>query len=104
MALKLRILTPSGESVSATSSIEELLKVLLEAHNGVNPLDQEEEDSLRGWLLLKAQDLNNGQGIGLEGEPTVSIGKTADGRPFVRDARGDWPPVKPNFDDDSALF
>jgi hypothetical protein len=98
MALKIRILTRIGEFVSATSSTEELLMVLLDAQNGRHTLSQDEEDSLRGWLLLRAQELDNGKIIGIEGQPTVSIGKTAEGRPFVRDARGDWPPVKPNFE------
>ncbi len=98
MALKLRILSHSGEFVSAANSTEELLKVLLDAQNGTHILSQEEEDSLRGWLLLRAQDLDQGKIVGLEGQPTVCIGKTADGRPFVRDNRGDWPPIKPDFD------
>ncbi len=98
MSLKLRIQTKSGNFVSASSTVEELLKVLLDSQNGTDALSQEEEDSLRGWLLLRAQDLSDGQGIGLEGQPSVCIGKTGDGRPFVRDMRGDWPPVKPVFE------
>jgi len=101
MALKLRILTQTGEFVSAASSVEELLKVLLDTQNGTHTLSQEEDDSLRGWLLLRAQELGNGKMVGLEGQPTVCIGKTAEGRPFVRDARGDWPPIKPDFDGDT---
>ncbi len=97
MALKLRIQTQNDQSVSATSSTEELLKVLLDVQNGLLILSQEEDDSLRGWLLLHAQELNNGEIGSLEGQPTLCIGKTNDGRPFVRDARGDWPPVKPEF-------
>jgi len=98
MALKLRILLPNNEFISASSSAEELLKALLAAENGTLILTQEEDDSLRGWLLLRAQEFNNGEIGSLEGQPSICIGKTSDGRPFVRDSRGDWPPIKPEFE------
>lgn len=98
MALKLRILTTNNQFISAASSTEELLKSLLDVQNGLLVLTQEEDDSLRGWLLLRAQELNDGEISTLEGQPTICIGKTKDGRPFVRDARGDWPAIKPEFD------
>jgi hypothetical protein len=98
MALKLRIQLQNNTFVSAASSTEELLKALLDAQNGVIILTHEEDDSLRGWLLLRAQELNNDEIRALEGQPTVSIGKTTDGRPYVRDPQGDWPPLKPEFD------
>ncbi len=97
MALKLRILTQNNQYVSGSSSTQELLKVLFDVQNGELVLSQEEDDSLRGWLLLHAQEINTGETVSLEGQPIICIGKTKDERPFVRDARGDWPPVKPEF-------
>ncbi len=96
MALKLRILTQNGKSVSAASTTEELLSVLEDKQSGAIILNHDEEDTLRGWLLLRAQDLENGELIALNEEKTLCVGKTVDGRPFVRDAGGDWPPIKPD--------
>jgi hypothetical protein len=98
MAIKLRIQIQDNQYISASSSIQELLKVLLDVQNGALILSPDEDDSLRGWLLLHAQELNNGETGSLDGQATVCIGKTNDGRPFVRDARGDWPPLKPEFE------
>jgi hypothetical protein len=99
MAIKLRIQIQDNQYISNSSSIQELLKVLLDVQNGALILTPDEDDSLRGWLLFHAQELNNGEIASLEGQhPPLSIGKTTDGRPFVRDARGDWPPLKPEFE------
>ena len=97
MSLKLRILSRDGNIVSATSPPEELLAVLLDMQQGLILLDNDEEETLRGWLLVRADALESGSMMAAQGDNSVCIGKSTDGRAFVRDGRGDWPPLKPEF-------
>ena len=98
MTLKLRILLPNNEIISSASSTEELLKALLDVDKGLNVLNREEDDTLRGWLLMRAGELENGELLSLEGQSSVCIGKDKNGRSFVRDTHGEWPLLKPDFD------
>ena len=97
MSLKLRILAKDGNIITATSQTEELLAVLLDVKQGLFSLDNDEEETLRGWLLVRADQLENGTTVTVAGDNSICIGKSVDGRAFVRDARGDWPPLKPDF-------
>jgi hypothetical protein len=97
MGLKLRILTNDGGSVSATSPTEELLAVLRDSFYRQIMLDRDDEETLRGWLLVRADELENGAIVTIGDDKTVCIGKSAEGRAFVRDGRTDWPPLKPIF-------
>jgi hypothetical protein len=97
MSLKLRILGRDGISVSATSSTQELLSVLRDGQFGLILLDNDDEETLRGWLLIRADESENGALVPLADDSTYCVGKTPEGRAFVRDARGDWPPFKPIF-------
>jgi len=97
MGLKLRISTKDGSTVSATSMTEELLAVLRDSQFGLIALDNDDEETLRGWLLMRADELENGATVGVGEDNSICIGKSADGRAYVRDARADWPPLKPIF-------
>lgn len=97
MGLKLRIETKDGKFVSNISSIEEMLNVLADAELGLTALSVDEDDTLRGWLLLRAEEMQPGQAIENHLGTHVSVGKKADGQVFVRDAKGEWPPQKPDL-------
>jgi hypothetical protein len=97
MSLKLRIILSDDQAVSSNSSTEELLTVLLNKQQGLIMLDSNDEETLRGWLLMHAGELDNGAIVTAGQDKSVCIGKTSEGRAFVRDHRGDWPPIKPEF-------
>jgi hypothetical protein len=97
MSLKLRIETRDGKFVSNQSPTEEMLDVLADAELGLLVLNVDDDDTVRGWLLLRAQDMQPGQIIENHHGTHVCLGKTAEGRAFVRDAKGEWPPQKPDL-------
>jgi hypothetical protein len=100
MGLKIRIETKDGKFVSNISPTEDMLNVLADAELGLASLTVDEDDSVRGWLLLRAQEMEAGQIIENHLGTHVCVGKTADGRAFVRDAKGEWPPQKPHLGSD----
>ncbi len=57
MGLKIRIETKDGKFISNVSPIEEMLTVLADKELKLATLTVDEEDTLRGWLLLKAQEM-----------------------------------------------
>lgn len=97
MGLKIRIETKDGKFVSNISPIEDMLTVLADAELGLTSLSVDDDDTLRGWLLLRAQEMQPGQTIENHLGTHVSVGKKPDGQVFVRDAKGEWPPQKPDL-------
>jgi hypothetical protein len=97
MGLKLRIETRDGKFVSNVSPTEDMLNVLADAELGLFALTIDEDDTIRGWLLLRAEEMQPGQLIENHNGTQVSLGKKADGQAFVRDAKGEWPPQKPDL-------
>jgi hypothetical protein len=102
MALKIRIETRDGKFVSNVSPIEDILNVLADAELGLSTLTVDEDDTVRGWLLLKAEEMQPGQVIENHLGTHVCVGKKADGQVFMRDQKGEWPPQKPDLG--GALF
>lgn len=100
MPLKLRIEARDGKFVSNQSTTEEMLNVLADAELGLVMLSDDDDDTVRGWLLIRAQEMELGQVIENHLGTHVGVGKTADGRAFMRDAKGEWPPQKPNLGSD----
>ncbi len=97
MSLKLRIQVRDGQTVSTSNTTEELLAVLLDRMQGSVLLDNDDEETLRGWLLVRADQLENGQMVTLGENQSICIGKSADGRAFVRDGRGEVAAIKTRF-------
>jgi hypothetical protein len=97
MVFLLRIETPNGQSVTRNSELTEMLDILADNEMKVVELNAEQEDTLRGWLLLKAEALEPGQATMNHRGTHASVGKTAEGRAFVQDQRGEWPPPRPAF-------
>lgn len=97
MGLKLRIETKDGKFVSNSSPIEDLLNVLADTELRLHSLNMDEDDTIRGWLLLRAQQMQPGQMIENHLGTHVSLGKKADGQVFLRDAKGEWPLQKPDM-------
>jgi hypothetical protein len=102
MVFLTRVETANGKSVGRSSETNELLDVLSDADLKMIDLSPEQDDALRGWLLVRAEEMQAGQTIAHPPGTNVSIGKTADGRAFVKDSRGEWPP--PRLKSDSDLF
>jgi hypothetical protein len=97
MGLKIRIETRDGKFVSNISPTEEMLNVLADAELGLAALTTDEDDTVRGWLLLRAEDMQPGQMIENHHGTHVCVGKKSNGQAFVRDAKGEWPPQKPDL-------
>ena len=95
MVFLLRIETNTGKSITRNSELNEMLDVLADAEVKVTELTVDEDDTLRGWLLLKAEAMKAGQAVENHRGTKVSVGKTSEGRAFVRDHRGEWPPPRP---------
>ncbi len=100
MVLLLRIETTNGQTVNRNSELIEMLNVMADVEMKVVDLTPEEDETLRGWVLLKAEALNPGEGIINHRGTHVSAGKNAEGRGFVKDKRGEWPPPRPNLGSD----
>jgi hypothetical protein len=97
MGLKLRIEARDGKFVSNQSTTEEMLNLLADSELGMVALSDDDDDTVRGWLIMRAQEMEPGQTIENHLGTQVCLGKSADGRAFVRDAKGEWPPLKPDL-------
>jgi len=102
MVFLTRVETTNGKTVGRSSETNELLEVLSDADLKMIDLSPEQDDALRGWLLVRAEELTAGQTVAFPPGTNVSIGKAADGRAFVKDSRGEWPP--PRLKSEGDLF
>jgi len=83
-----------GKSITRNSDLSDLLDVLADAEVRITQLSADEDETLRGWLLLKAEALNPGENIVNHRGTNAGVGKDSDGRAFVKDHRGEWPPPR----------
>jgi hypothetical protein len=95
MVFLLRIETNTGKSITRNSDLQEMLGVLADAEMKVTELSADQDETLRGWLLLKAEAMKPGENIANHNGTNAGVGKTAEGRAFVKDHRGEWPPPRP---------
>jgi hypothetical protein len=95
MVFLLRIETNTGKSITRNSDTKEMLDILSDAEMKVTELSADQDETLRGWLLLKAEAMKPGENIANHNGTNAGLGKTAEGRAFVKDHRGEWPPPRP---------
>jgi hypothetical protein len=95
MVFLLRIETNTGKSITRNSELNDMLDLLADAEVKVTQLSADEDETLKGWLLLKAEGMKAGEAVSNHRGTQVSIGKTSEGRAFVKDHRGEWPPPRP---------
>jgi hypothetical protein len=88
-------ITVAGKRIDKLSPLNELLSTLLSA--GEHNLNPDQTIALKGWLLQYALFMRPDERIDATGRGAgpVSIGKSADGRPFVFDGVEYFPPITP---------
>jgi len=99
MVFLLRIETNTGKSITRNSDLNDMLDVLADAEVKVTELSADQDETLRGWLLLKAESLKPGESVANHRGTNVGVGKDSEGRAFVKDHRGEWPPPRPGGGD-----
>jgi hypothetical protein len=100
MVFLLRIETNTGTSITRNSDLLEMLGVLADAEMKVTELSADQDETLRGWLLLKAEAMKPGENVANHNGTNAGVGKTSEGRAFVKDHRGEWPPPRPGGGED----
>ena len=88
-----------GKTINRDSGLVEMLDVLADIEMNRANLSLDEIETLRGWILILAEKMAPGEGVMNHLGTNVSVGKTAEGRAFIKDLKGEWPPPRPNFDD-----
>jgi hypothetical protein len=97
MTYLLRIEIDSGKTISERSDTQTLLDALAAAQMKQINLTADQEEALRGWLLLHAQKLAPGTTLSATSGTSISIGKRKSGSAYIHDYNGEWPPEKPTF-------
>jgi hypothetical protein len=86
------MILPNNPSISASTPCHRLMRILLDHHNNLLPLDPHQLTRLRHWLTRHAGFLDSGQYFSCNHDSapavTITIGKTADGTPYVSDPEG----------------